>query len=60
MKILIKNATVVNADKEFCADILINNSRIAKIAKNIKEKVDREIDTPNGRRYSISYKPILE
>ena len=44
MKILIKKATIVNYDKISEADILISGDKIVKISKNIKEKVDREIN----------------
>ena len=37
MKLLIKNGTVVFSDKEKQADILIENGKIVKIAKNINE-----------------------
>lgn len=46
MKLLIKNATIVNPDNIFEADILTNSTRIAKVAKNINtsEPIDRVID----------------
>jgi dihydroorotase len=46
MKILIKNATIVNADNIFEADILTANTRIVKVAKDITppEPVDEVID----------------
>ncbi len=44
MRVLIKNATIVNPDVTFKADILISNSKIVKISENIREKVDKEID----------------
>lgn len=44
MRILIKGATVVNNDDIFEADILINNSKIIKVEKNISDKADKEID----------------
>jgi dihydroorotase len=43
MKILIKKGRIVNFDQVREADILIHNSRIAKIGK-IEEKVDKEIN----------------
>lgn len=44
MKLLIKNATIVNPDKIFEADILLNNSKIVKVAKDINEEADKKID----------------
>ncbi|MCM8823511.1 MAG: dihydroorotase [Candidatus Omnitrophica bacterium] len=44
MKILIKSATIVNSKNTILADILIENGRIAKLDRNIKENADREID----------------
>lgn len=49
MKILIKNATLIpmsqNTEKIIpCTDILIEEDKIAKIEKNIQEKVDKQID----------------
>jgi len=44
MKIVIKEAKVVNDDGIFDADILINNGKIIKVEKNISERADKEID----------------
>jgi len=44
MKLLIKNATLINHDATVKADILIQNAKITQVAKTIKEKADREID----------------
>lgn len=45
MKILIKNATLVNENKIFESDLLIENDFIKKIAQNIhEENVDKIID----------------
>ena len=44
MKILIKGASIVNHNEILERDILIQNSRIIRIEKGIKEKVDKEID----------------
>ena len=45
MKILIKNATLVNENQIFESDLLIENGLIKKIGKNIsEEKVDKIID----------------
>jgi dihydroorotase len=44
MKILIKDATIINHNEILEKDILIQNSRITRIDKGIKEKVDKEID----------------
>ena len=44
MKILIKKGKIVNFDGIREADILIHNSKIVQISKDIKEKVDEEID----------------
>ncbi|MBC7556206.1 MAG: dihydroorotase [Chryseobacterium sp.] len=45
MKILIKNATLVNENQIFESDLLIENDLIKKIGKNIsEEKVDKIID----------------
>lgn len=42
MTIIIKQATIVNEEKQFIADVLLNNGRIEKIA--------RHIETPTGAR----------
>ncbi len=44
MRILIKEAQIVNYDKIIEADLLIENSKITRIAKNISGKADKEID----------------
>jgi dihydroorotase len=44
MKLLIKRGTIVNHNEIRQEDILIQNSKIAKIGKGIKDKADREID----------------
>lgn len=44
MKILIKNAQIVNEGKIIQSDILIENDLISKIAKNISEEADQIID----------------
>ncbi|MBU1121898.1 MAG: dihydroorotase [Candidatus Omnitrophota bacterium] len=44
MKILIKNGTIVNADKIFEGDILLSNSKIISVGKNIPESADKVID----------------
>ncbi len=45
MKILLKNATIVNENKIFTSDVLIQNDLISKIDNNIAdENVDRIID----------------
>lgn len=45
MKVLVKNATVVNENKVFQSDVLINGSIIARVANNISDKdVDRVVD----------------
>ncbi|MCK4519816.1 MAG: amidohydrolase family protein, partial [Candidatus Omnitrophica bacterium] len=44
MRILIKKAQIVNYDKIIEADLLIENGKITRIAKNISGKVDKEID----------------
>ena len=44
MRILIKKAQIVNYNNIAEADLLIENSKIARIAKNISQKVDEEID----------------
>jgi len=44
MRLLIKNATIVNPDNIFEADILMFNTRVSKVAKNINEPADRVID----------------
>ena len=49
MKILIKNATIVNADRIFEADILTNASKIVKVAPGISEPVDETIDAKGKR-----------
>ena len=44
MKILITNATLVNENKIFKSDLLIENDLITKIASTISEDVDKIID----------------
>lgn len=44
MKILVKNGTVVNADKVFAADILLDAERIIKVSKSIEAAADKVID----------------
>ncbi len=44
MKILIKNAQVVNPEKTEKNDVLINNTKIEKVGKKINVKADKEID----------------
>jgi len=44
MKIIIKNATIVNFDSLFKGDILIHNNHILRIGKIEDEKVDKKID----------------
>ncbi|RKY40133.1 MAG: dihydroorotase [Candidatus Omnitrophota bacterium] len=44
MKILIKGGKIVNFDEIQERDILIENSKVVRIGKNIKEEVDREIN----------------
>jgi len=44
MKILIKNATIVNANKVFKASILIEKEKIVSLAQRIRVKADKEID----------------
>ena len=49
MKILLKNGNVIDYKNKLddIYDILIENDKISKIAKNIKENVDQEIDCTN-------------
>lgn len=44
MKTLIKNGTVVTAEDEFQADILIEDEKIKAIGKDLNVQADREID----------------
>ncbi|MDP2940445.1 MAG: dihydroorotase [Candidatus Omnitrophota bacterium] len=46
MKLLIKNGLVIDPSQNLNAmqDILVNHSKIIKVAKNIQEKVDKTID----------------
>ena len=44
MLTLIKNATIVNENKVFQSDVLIENQKIKKIASTIKAKADHIID----------------
>ena len=44
MQILIKNACVVNQNKIFSSDVLIQNQKIYKVAKNIDAVADKVID----------------
>ena len=44
MQILIKNACVVNQNKIFSSDVLIQNQKIYKVAKNINAFADKVID----------------
>ncbi len=44
MQILIKNACVVNQNKIFSSDVLIQNQKIYKVAKNIDAFPDKVID----------------
>ena len=44
MQILIKNACVVNQNKIFSSDVLIQNQKIYKVAKNIDAFADKVID----------------
>ena len=44
MKILIKNATVINENERFESDLLIENGLISKIGKEITTEADRVID----------------
>jgi dihydroorotase len=44
MQILIKNACVVNQNKIFSSDVLIQNQKIYKVAKNIDTVADKVID----------------
>jgi len=44
VKILIKGGKIVNFDEIQERDILIENSKVVRIGKNIKEEVDREIN----------------
>lgn len=43
-KLLLKNADIVNENKRFFSDILIENGKIKKIATNISDLADREMD----------------
>ncbi|PIE50380.1 MAG: dihydroorotase [Flavobacteriales bacterium] len=43
-RILIKNAQIVNENKIFKGDVLIENDSIVKIAENINEETDKTID----------------
>lgn len=43
-KILIKNATIINEDRQFISDLLIENDRISRIDNNISTKSFRTID----------------
>ncbi len=43
-RLLIKNGTIVNEDKQFKSDLLIENERIVQIAENIKADDARVID----------------
>lgn len=43
-KILIKNGTIVNADNQFVADVLIENGKISEIDKNLSSKVAKVIN----------------
>lgn len=43
-RILIKNATVVNEDQVFPADVYIENGRIAEIGKEITKAADKTLD----------------
>lgn len=47
MKILIKNGTIVNNNKVYKSDVLIDNQLIKNVHDNINEKVDKIIDA-NG------------
>ena len=49
MKILLKNGNIIDYKNKLddIYDILIENDKISKIAKNIKENVDQEIDCTN-------------
>ena len=44
MKILIKNARIVNSDKIVEADVLVQSGKIAKISKGISEEADKVIE----------------
>ncbi|MAW31211.1 MAG: dihydroorotase [Flavobacteriales bacterium] len=44
MQILIKNACVVNQNKIFSSDVLVQNQKIYKVAKNIDASPDKVID----------------
>src|SRR6266498_3487500 len=44
MKVLIKNATIVNEGEIFESDLLINGELIEKIEKDIEDKADKIID----------------
>lgn len=44
MKILIRGAKIVNSDKIFDADILINSGKIVRVKKGISDKADKIID----------------
>lgn len=49
MKILIKNATIVNENKLFESDLLIENDIISRIAKNISEEDADQIIDASGK-----------
>ena len=44
MRLLIKNAKLVNQGKSFYSDLLVEEKIIKKIAPKIQENVDRVID----------------
>ena len=50
MRLLIKNGTIVNADKSIEADVLCENGKIIEIEKNLKPKIvaDKVIDATNN------------
>ncbi|MEM7182945.1 MAG: dihydroorotase [Spirochaetota bacterium] len=43
-RLLLKNADIVNENKRFTSDILVENGKIKKIAASIGEPADREMD----------------
>lgn len=44
MRILISSGTIVNADKTFCGDVLIENGKIAAVGKNLSPAGAEHVD----------------
>ena len=54
MKILIKNAQIVNENKIFKGDLLIEDDMIVKIGNNIPEEMLTELSMPKENTFCLA------